>query len=55
MMVCDCTRYCPQCGLGVKVDEDVCCVNCGCDTCPLEDLRRHLMEFDLHIVNSHDS
>jgi len=23
--------WCPQCGPDVKVDEDGCCVHCGCD------------------------
>ena len=23
--------FCPECGFGVAVDEDGCCVSCGCD------------------------
>ena len=23
--------FCPECGFGAKVDEDGCCVHCGCD------------------------
>lgn len=31
--------FCPQCGIGVMVDEDFCCRGCGC-VCCLEDFVR---------------
>ena len=34
--------FCPQCGIGVVVDEDFCCRQCGCVCCLEDFVREHL-------------
>lgn len=41
--------FCPQCGVGVGVDEHGCCSTCGADVCSMSQLAGHLGAVGLRV------
>ena len=46
------TALCPQCGIGVKIDEDGCCASCGATACTVADVEAMLKGHGMHFVSA---
>jgi hypothetical protein len=46
------TTLCPQCGTGVRIDEDGCCATCGATTCTVAEAEAMLTGHGMHFVSA---